>query len=128
MKNAGIILKSGIVAFTALVFCTAGYAQTNQMSSKEQQTVSVTPIEKSGHISQINNKAGQNVAKAKLNPNLAAQKRSAIQVSNDGNSARKCTTSPKENPFAISRSVFNTLPSDRQRFVLEHSNKYTIVD
>ena len=125
MKNARIILKSGIVAFTVFVFCSSGFAQSNKETVKVK-SVSVTPIEKSGHVSQIG--THQNVQKATLNPKLEAQKRGAVTVANNGNSARNCTTKPKTNPYAMSRSVFNSLPKDRQQYVLEHSDKYTVVD
>ncbi|MFM7053800.1 MAG: hypothetical protein ACKOX7_03575 [Bacteroidota bacterium] len=65
---------------------------------------------------------------AKLDKKLASQKRGAVSSKNQGSSARLCTPLKRENPYSISRADFEKLPADRQRFILENKNKYTILD
>jgi hypothetical protein len=65
---------------------------------------------------------------AVLNPEMASQKRGAITATSNENSGKSCTPLQRENPYAISRKDFNKLPIDRQRFLLENGNKYTIID
>ena len=65
---------------------------------------------------------------AKLNPDLASQKRGAISSNSRSSAARSCTPIKRENPYSISRADFQNLPADRQRFILENKSKYTIID
>ena len=65
---------------------------------------------------------------AVLNPKLATQKRGAISSIPDENSGKACTPLHRENPYSISRKDFDKLPADRQRFLLENRNKYTIIN
>lgn len=65
---------------------------------------------------------------AKLDKKLASQKRGAVSSNIQGSGARTCTPLKRENPYSISRADFEKLPADRQRFILENKNKYTIID
>ena len=65
---------------------------------------------------------------AALDPKLAAQKRGAISSSSPQDGAKTCTPIFRTNPNSISRKDFEKLPADRQRFILENGDKYSIID
>lgn len=65
----------------------------------------------------------------RLDPKIAHQKRGATASDPSANTNRsKCAVVKKENPYSIKRTDFDKLPADRQRFILENTTKYTIID
>ncbi|MBK6639765.1 MAG: hypothetical protein KBH11_09140 [Bacteroidia bacterium] len=132
MKKAGLFLRMGFVAIAATILSTAAFAQDNakKPGRKDVPTRVATPVVKAKVISHQKPAQArqQGVVRAKLDPKLAAQKRGAVASTQQGTGARNCTPKVKANAYSIKRADFNRLPKDRQQFVLNHSDKYTIVD
>jgi hypothetical protein len=131
MKKAGLFLRLGMVAMITAALSTVSFAQ--QAAKKPGQKNAVTRVASPVIKPQVINhgqkvSATKSVVKPTLNPRLASQKRAAVGATSQGSGARNCTPRSAMKPNSITRANFNKLPKDRQAFVMQHSDKYTIVD
>src|SRR5688572_3264122 len=129
MKKAGQFLKLGFVALAATIFCSSVHAQTNaQGPGRKDEVKNSTPVVNTRVVNpgQVRN---QGVAKKSVNTKQAANAARGYSASaQTRNPTRNCTPKSGLKPYAITRANFNKLSKDRQQFVLNNSNKYTIVD
>ena len=118
MKKTGILLKAGFVALAAIALSSASYSQGAEMKSGSKNT---NPAKAS-----TNTLRGSNVSAVQSKQLIMNQKETSAIVTTS--TTKTCTPKALANPYSISRKNFNNLPADRQKFVLNNSNKYTIVD
>jgi len=128
MIKAGQFLKFGFVALAATFFCSAVYAQSavQDPGRKDEIKNSTTVSPKVTSQSPQTSVKNQGVPRKSVNPKQASAARGGAVAT--GNPGRSCTAKSTMKPYSITRANFNKLPKDRQQFVLENSNKYTIVD
>lgn len=119
MKKAGILLKAGFVAIAALAFTSAAYSQGAE----------VKPGQTSGnvHMKPASNQMRGNTVSA-VDSKLILQNQSETKAAVVSNPERNCVSKSTMKPYSITRANFNNLPADRKQFVLNNSDKYTIVD
>jgi uncharacterized membrane protein len=117
MKKAGTLLKFGFVALATIAFGSAAHSQGAE----------IKPGQTTGHtVSQQKTGAMRGTAMTAEQSKVIIQNQE-VKVATT-NPARNCTPHSKMQANSISRKDFNNLPADRKEFVLNNSEKYTIVD
>jgi hypothetical protein len=108
MKNMKIYLRGGLMLLSFSLICSSSMAQGGEKQTGKQVT--------------------ENQIKTREGNKSSAMKRGATVTPAAGSTSRNCT--PKQNltPYAITREVFNSLPANRQQFVLNNLHQYSIVD
>jgi len=121
MKLTALYLKTGLLIVGFFIFSLSAIAQSelqNQEIKTGAQTVSVFDEQ----LSQTTNTA----IKTDQERNAAFSKSTIKNIS--VSTARNCSYNRSDKPFTISIADFNKLPCDRQQFLLQNTNKYTIAD
>lgn len=119
MKKAGILVKAGFVAIAAIAFTSAAYSQGAE----------IKPGQPSGnaHVRPASNQLRGNTVTA-AESKLILQNQSQNNANIVSKPERNCVSKSTMKPYSITRANFNNLPADRKQFVLNNSDKYTIVD
>ena len=129
MKRAGNFLIFGLVIFSVSILCTSTYAQTATGSEgKKDFTSSVATHARTQSGINTNKSTKIQIADSQSNSKLNSPPVHSVNNTAAGKGTRNCQPKNVNKPYSITRDNFNKLPKDRQQFVLDNLNKYSIVD
>ena len=123
-NKSGIVLKFGFFVIAGALFSISVNAQQAGNTQKQDKIKTQSKIESTQnvHSRTLKTERGYNAAsEVKQDP--------SSQIDRSGSPARNCTPKvARQNTYSFTRKQFEALPASRQEFVLNHSDKYTIVD
>ena len=129
MKKAGKFLKFGLVIFSLSILCSAANAQSGTRSEGKKDVA--TPVAAHARIHSDGNTDKSTKSQAAVTPTNSKLNAHSMRPANNAASekaTRNCQPKNINKPYSIKRDNFNKLPKDRQQFVLDNLNKYSIVD
>ena len=128
MNKAGLFLKLGFVAIAATFFCSTVQAQSAAKTPGRKDTGALSAEEiKIARTANLVATKHAAIVKAKVDPKLVTTRGGAV-TKRSGVATRICTQKHRENMYTITRTTFDKLPADRQQFIKNNSDKYTIID
>jgi len=122
MTKTGLFFKLGFGLALTVFSYSATSAQTKTKTAVQQAGVPTSNVQ-SNPVT-VTTKVEPGTSQTKVE-NSAKQIDAAKPVSSG---ARHCTPRANNHPYSITRADFNNLPKDRQKFILDNLNKYSIID